>query len=247
MDFYLGTHEPSWLSRVDIPLFVSHRRLQRLRRLPVAKGRWALDSGGFTELAMFGEWHQTAASYAASVAEYAEWIGGLEWAAPQDYMCEPFILAKTGLTVREHQRRTVRNYLDLRMLEPGLPFVPVLQGWVLEDYLEHVRMYAQAGVQLAEVDRVGLGSVCRRQATHEIASITATLSGLDIPLHGFGVKTRGLARYGRYLVSSDSMAWSYDARRSPPLPHCHSHKNCANCLHYALGWRQRLLDGMKGD
>jgi hypothetical protein len=52
--FYLGTHLPSWLGSVPVPLFVSHRRLARSARLPVARTRWALDSGGFSELAGYG-------------------------------------------------------------------------------------------------------------------------------------------------------------------------------------------------
>ncbi len=33
---------------------------------------------------------------------YRDEIGCLLWAAPQDWMCEPWITAKTGLTVAEH-------------------------------------------------------------------------------------------------------------------------------------------------
>ena len=73
--FWLGTHEPSWLRRTDVPLFVSTRRLQRLRRLPSAVGPWALDSGGFTELSMFGEWQTSPAQYAAHVRRYAAEVG----------------------------------------------------------------------------------------------------------------------------------------------------------------------------
>ena len=51
------------------------------------------------------------------------------WAAPQDWMCEPAIIAKTGLAVVEHQRRTVTNFLELQALAPDLPFIPVLHGW----------------------------------------------------------------------------------------------------------------------
>ena len=69
----------------------------------------------------------------AAVRRYRDEIGGLEWAAPMDWMCEPFMLAKTGLTVAEHQARTVANYLELRSLAPELPFVPVLQGWSLDN------------------------------------------------------------------------------------------------------------------
>jgi hypothetical protein len=28
--FYLGTHQPAWLARVRVPLFISRRRLSRL-------------------------------------------------------------------------------------------------------------------------------------------------------------------------------------------------------------------------
>src|SRR5262249_38442153 len=47
--FYLGTHNPAWLTRVDLPLLVSHRRLARYRRLPRARAPWAPDSRGFTQ------------------------------------------------------------------------------------------------------------------------------------------------------------------------------------------------------
>jgi hypothetical protein len=57
--FFLGTHMPHWLGLLDIPLFVSHRRLGRLKTLPRALGPWALDSGGFSELALFGESRST--------------------------------------------------------------------------------------------------------------------------------------------------------------------------------------------
>src|SRR5436190_14414765 len=103
--FLLGTHEPSWLHSNTFPLFVSDRRLRRYQRLPVAAGPWALDSGGFTELATFGSWERgpTPAQYAARVRRYRDEVGRLLWAAPQDWMCEPFITDKTGLSVVEHQ------------------------------------------------------------------------------------------------------------------------------------------------
>jgi hypothetical protein len=46
---------------------------------------------------------------------------------------------------------------------------------------------------------------------------------------------------GDALVSADSMAWSARARREAPLPG-HPHKNCANCLEFALLWRGALPD-----
>ena len=150
------------------------------------------------------------------------------------------MLAKTGLTIGEHQVRTVENYLELRSLAPDLPFVPVLQGWSSDDYHRCVELYQRVGVELAAEPLVGVGSVCRRQATGEIEAIVHSLASIGIRLHGFGVKAGGLVRYADCLVSADSLAWSFEARRSAPLPGC-VHANCANCLRYAAAWRERTL------
>jgi hypothetical protein len=68
--FYLGTHLPNWLGKVTIPLFVSRRTLAPRRTLPRALGPWALDSGGFTELAMYGRWTVPATQYVAEVRRF---------------------------------------------------------------------------------------------------------------------------------------------------------------------------------
>lgn len=240
--FYLGAHQPHWLWRATFPLFVSHRQLARRPcGLRPASCRWALDSGGFTELSLHGRWVTPAEDYAAAVANYAERVGGLDFAAPQDWMCEPFMIERTGLPVTEHLHRTVENYLTLRQLAPDLPIIPVVQGWRLPDYLACLELYQSAGVDLAALPRVGLGSVCRRQSTAEIAVIVTTLACRGLRLHGFGVKTGGLHLYGHLLASADSMAWSYAARRQPALLGCTGHKNCANCLAYATRWRLGVL------
>lgn len=242
MKFYLGTHRPNWLARVDVPaLFVSHRLLRGRRTMPAATGTWALDSGGFTELSMFGRWEETPANYIASARRYRDEIGGLDWCAPQDWMCEPWIIDKTGKTVADHQRLTIDSYLTLSSQAPDVPFVPVLQGWTLSDYLEHIDAYTAAGVDLTTHDTVGLGSVCRRQATPEIGAIVARLAGEGIRLHGFGVKGDGLRRYGWALASADSMAWSFNGRKINPCP-VRPVKSCANCYHHALEWRRRALN-----
>ena len=86
---------------------------------------------------------------------------------------------------------------------------------------------------------VGLGSVCRRQHMGSIHRLITVMSG-GLKLHGFGFKTQGLRAAHHRLASADSLAWSFDARKSAPMPG-HTHKNCANCLEYALAWRSRLL------
>jgi hypothetical protein len=240
--FYLGTHQPAWLGQVPVPLFISHRRLARCRRLPVARTTWALDSGAFSELGMHGRWTLMPEAYAKAVRRYRDEIGRLAWAAPQDWLCEPAVRAVTGFGVREHQYRTVSNLLDLRRIAPDLPIIPVLQGWTLADYLRCVELYRQAGIDLRSEALVGLGSVCRRQATAEIGRIVERLTDLGLRLHGFGIKTLGLRRYGRFLASADSLAWSFRGRHVKPCRHQREERvSEANCLIFALGWRRHVL------
>src|SRR5207244_1080282 len=123
--------------------------------------------------------------YVEAVGRYAEEVGNLAWAAPQDWMCE---------------------------LAPALPFIPVLQGWQLQDYLAGAALYEAASIELAGMPLVGLWSVCRRQHTAEVGRIVGTLAGMGLRLHGFGMKRRGLAAYSGNLISADSLAWSYYAR-----------------------------------
>jgi hypothetical protein len=243
LTFFLGAHHPHWLEAAGVPLFVSRRALARCKRLPRAVATWALDSGGFTELSMHGRWTLSARDYAAEVRRYRDEIGELVWAAPNDWMCEPDMLKRTGLSVEEHQRLTIENYIELSALAPDLPWVPVLQGWEMGDYFEHVEAYARAGVDLVARPLVGVGTVCRRQNTARISSLLHCLRHDGLRLHGFGFKRQGLRLAAEDLVSADSMAWSFTARRNPGIPG-HTHKSCANCMEYALEWRAETLESL---
>lgn len=242
MRFYLGTHEERWLARERAgPLFVSRRRLVRRSygRLRAASP-WALDSGAFTELRDNGRWTVTPREYADDVERFAAEIGKLEWAAPCDWMVEPFMLTRTGLSLDEHLHRTVASVVELSELVESVPIVPVLQGWTLADYLRCVELYDDAGIDLTAEPLVGVGSVCRRQDSTEIAAIVGELAGLGIRLHGFGVKRDGFGMYARHLASADSLSWSFNARKNPPLAQC-THRSCSNCFEYALRWRDQTL------
>ncbi|MEU8378848.1 hypothetical protein [Streptosporangium sp. NPDC048865] len=254
LHFYLGTHRENWLTTAppEVSLFISHRVLAQRKTLPKASAghlrrHYAVDSGAFTELSLNGEFRTTPEEYIRALIRYDAEIGDIDWAAPQDWMCEPFMLERTGLTVAEHQRRTVQNFVHLVEFWPqhgygDCPVMPVIQGWTPDDYLACVDLYEQHGVRLAQdYPVVGVGSVCRRQATGEIGDIFRMLAQLDLPLHGFGVKTAGLRQYGRYLTSADSMAWSYQGRRTPTTCGSTTHKNEANCMTFALAWHDRVL------
>jgi hypothetical protein len=69
---------------------------------------------GFSELSLYGGWPTTATEYVVAVKRYDREIGNLEWAAGQDMMTEDVMLARTGLTILDHQRATVANFVELQ-------------------------------------------------------------------------------------------------------------------------------------
>jgi hypothetical protein len=223
---------------------VSHNRLRRLVTLPRAAGPWVCDSGAFSELKDHGRFRDTPEQYAAALRRYRDEIGNMRWAAPQDWMCEEWIVAKTGLSVAEHQRRTVANVVQLRDLAPGVWIIPVLQGWTLDDYLHCVTLHREAGIDLTAEPVVGLGSVCRREHTAEIHAIVSVLDAMGIRLHGFGMKTAAVEAIGGLLASADSWAWSYGSRTRIGLCPHGLVKWEANCPEYAQTWRAKVLDGI---
>lgn len=243
--FYLGTHRVAWLDRTDVPLFLSAVQLRGRRSFPRARGPWALDSGSFSELALHGRWTIDARTYAAEVRRWSAAIGMPDFAAIQDWMCEPPMRGKTGLTIAEHQRRTIASYLELRALAPEIPWMPVLQGWGAPDYLDHLDAYERAGVDLRALPIVGVGTICRRQATDQAFRIISAIASERIRVHAFGVKSDGLRAFGNWIASADSMAWSFVARRQKlVMDGCEGqgHINCANCLRWALAWRAQIVE-----
>lgn len=242
--FYLGTHMPNWLDspvikQHRIPLFISRRLLCKRKTFPRAVHTWSLDSGGFTELNMYGEWSVTPKQYAKEVRRFMKEVGNLHWASIQDWMCEPFVLQKTQRTIAQHQQLTVNNFIELMSIDDSIPWIPVLQGWNEDDYIRCIHLYLHSGVDIFKHPVVAIGSVCRRQHTDEAGKIFKRISELGLNLHGFGLKLTAMKKYKEYVHSSDSMAWSFAARRDNPLPG-HTHKNCANCLDYALLWYKKV-------
>ena len=248
--FYLGS-PPHWAADSRVPLMISANALMRYRRrgngFPKARTRWALDSGAFSQISQHGDFLLDPDEYGGMVYRLIEDFGAPpEFAAIQDWMTEPHILSRTGYTVAQHQRFTVESYQYLAEQFGHAPWLPVLQGQRVADYLAHARMYEDAGVDLAAAALVGVGSVCRRQGTRETGHILASLAGRGYRLHGFGLKTASLLRYGHHLASADSYAWAYGARRrNIRLAACtHPGRDCRNCRAWALAWRGTVLDAL---
>ncbi|ASS57601.1 DUF7221 family queuine tRNA-ribosyltransferase-like protein [Rhizobium leguminosarum] len=219
--FYVGLHQPSDAQHFDLACISINRLRGRKKEVPC--GEVLVDSGAFTEISKHGRYRHSVAEYAAELYRlYTSGVVKIAAAVAQDYMCEPFILAKTGLTIEEHQRLTIERYDalvdELQSLFQGeIPFhvMPVLQGFAPHDYVNHVRLY---GERLKPEMWVGVGSVCKRQG--DPRAIMAVLQAIhrerpELLLHGFGVKITSLLHPGvrELLATADSMAWSFAARK----------------------------------
>ena len=210
--FYTGLHMINHAYAFD-HCFISINRLRK-RRSSFAVSNWIIDSGAFTELLQHGRYRSSPNEYVDQIRRWQS-CGNLEMAVTQDYMCEPFMLQQTGLTVAEHQQLTIQRYDELVKLSP-VTIMPVLQGYAVGDYLKHLKMYSN---RLSYGTRVGVGSICKRNGSpKEIINILQAIKAKrpDLKLHGFGLKLTSLTdTYIRNLLySADSMAWSYAARRN---------------------------------
>lgn len=212
MRFFTGLHQPSDAQHFDAA-FVSVNRLRK-RKGPFVVGDWIMDSGAFTEISTHGHYRHDVAEYAAEIRRWAG-NGRLLAAVAQDWMCEPFIVTKTGRSVLEHQQLTVARY-DALLAEDtaGVYVMPVLQGFAPADYVAHIGMY---GPRLALGQWVGVGSVCKRNGDpRQVAAVLLAIKTArpDLRLHWFGLKTTALADplVRSLLETADSMAWSFHAR-----------------------------------
>jgi hypothetical protein len=219
--FFVGLHQPSDAHRFD-DACISINRL-RGRKKPIEGVKVLVDSGAFTELNLYGRYRHSVDEYAAELHRlHTAGVVNIEAAVAQDYMCEAFMLEKTGMTVEQHQQLTIERYDALvaaleRLFGGTVPFpvVPVLQGYAPADYVRHVVDY---GDRLKPGMWVGVGSVCKRNGTPEaIAAVLRAIKEVrpDLQLHGFGVKKTSLLNYvvRKLLATADSMAWSFAARK----------------------------------
>jgi len=96
MIFYTGIFDIPQMVSFD-HAFLSANRLRR-RKSDFPANNWIMDSGAFTEISMFGHYRHPVSEHADLINRWAV-CGNMELAVAQDYMCEPFILAKTGMRV----------------------------------------------------------------------------------------------------------------------------------------------------
>lgn len=227
MMFFVGLHHPADSRHFDLACVSINALARNAEGYPPPRpaGGWILDSGAFTQVTRHGRFLMSEGNYARHIARYHSagesglYGGPMLAAVSQDYMCEPPALKATGCTVARHHAMTIARYdnilqaLDKRGCNAYL--MPVLQGQSPADYVRHLQAY---GPRIESGAWIGVGSVCKRNGSPaEVLDILASIHAVrsDLRLHGFGLKKTALENPNivRLLYSSDSMAWSFAARR----------------------------------
>lgn len=112
---YVGLHQPRMAPGQERAMLSLNALVHR--KADFQPNDWILDSGAFTRITS-GQGHLPLNEYARHIRRWSR-CGDLQAAVAQDYMCEPFVLNITGMTVKQHQDLSTRNWLELRDLNPA--------------------------------------------------------------------------------------------------------------------------------
>lgn len=202
-------------------------RRKKIKIIP-ATGKFLLDSGGFTEIFRFGKYTFTSQEYLDYISTHQ-----IDHFATMDYPCEPVVLAKTGMSIKEHIVLTVESNLEL-MDHPKV--VPVIQGYKVDDYLLCCDLIKDYGCQKPFM---AVGTLCKRTKVADALAILGAIKG-EFPnsdLHAFGLKKNFLPKVKDLIYSSDSIAWFYFQRGGFP-------KKIPAMQKYAKDIRDKYCDGV---
>ena len=237
MIFFTGIQVLKQAAAVDYAFISINRFIGANKRVKDFPARtWIMDSGAFSQDSTQGDHKLSTDQYAKEIKRWSR-CGILAAAAAQDYMCEDFILKKLNRTVLDHQKMTLKRYKDLihSMESIGCKthIMPVLQGYETEEYINHLKMYDDL---IQPYTWVGVGSVCKRNSKPEAVAVILDKikqKRPDLKLHGFGIKKTCLQDSFIYdrLFSSDSMAWSFDARYQGKKAHD---------INHAISYKKRI-------
>ncbi|MBD2745999.1 hypothetical protein IC232_04720 [Microvirga sp. BT688] len=173
-----------------------------------------LDSAGFVAASRYRGLPWSVDEYLDLCAAYP-W----RWAAAADLCVEPEVARNRDLVLDRISATVDLNRACIRgARERGIlsRLMPVLQGWVPEDYVRCLeRMPDLSGFPI-----VGVGSMCRRHLhgpqgiLQVIETLDRELRGTDIRLHLFGLKGVGAAelRHHPRVATVDSQAYGTKAR-----------------------------------
>lgn len=211
MRVYIGNDHVAAMRYIPNTCFSIKVLMNRRKPMPSPRGGFMLDSGGFQFIRQLGKYPLSPEEYLKKVAFLQPDIFVI-----QDWMCEPLQVMRTGLSIKEHIRRTVENYLYISELtSPDIKSycLPVIQGWELNDYFDCIDLYGDYGLI---VDYMAVGSICRRGKEIEIKNIIENIHAAIpwVSLHGLGVKKQVLYACRESLHSCDTAAGQFMKKNS---------------------------------
>jgi len=152
-----------------------------------------LDSGGFSLLNKYGD-------YPFSTKEYVDWVhrmdeindGKVKYVAIRDYPCEPDISRNISMLSNiERIKKTVDNTVECMSYDIPGKWMPVLQGYVKQEYLTCLQLLKDENINLGNC--IALGSMCRRTNIRDIKDIFCSIKrGYSGKIHLFGLTMNAL-------------------------------------------------------
>jgi hypothetical protein len=200
-EYFVGTDDFQRAHKVNAMISANalvriNNGVLQVRKAPIRAGRWMMDSGAFSQVTKYGDFIMSPEEYVRIAVRFQD-CGDLACIVTQDYMCEPDVIKMLqGMgkeaSVRIHQRKTVERYIQImnEAEKQGLkvPVMPVLQGWEVEDYVDHYLLYrrmlpkddslqhpfhhpiALDSPKMPNGQWVGIGSTCKRNKNPEVVS-----------------------------------------------------------------------------
>ena len=139
MTFFPGLHHPHIAHH--FPRAMISINTIRKRKSGFKVNDWVLDSGAFTQIRKHRGYPNPPEDYTAEVSRWST-NGNMLWATAQDYMTEPIMSEKTGLTVADHQAPTIERYDRISAaVPPHIHILPVLPGFDPVEYGDCVSLY----------------------------------------------------------------------------------------------------------
>ena len=246
-EYFVGTddfqraHKVNAMISANALVRIKNGALQ-IRKAPIRAGRWMMDSGAFSQVTKYGDFIMSPEDYVRIAVRFQD-CGDLACIVTQDYMCEPHVIGMLQdmgkeASIRIHQRKSVERYKQIvvEAERQGLkvPVMPVLQGWEVEDYIEHWNWLCAVNRQLGRKGKtveafgwnhnqprwIGVGSTCKRNKNPEVVSQILDalpwdfINSYDVRIHLFGYKTTGLKsdRIKDRIYSADSFAYDFTNR-----------------------------------
>jgi len=187
--------------------------------IPESTKRLFLDSGGYSFFTRWGK-------YPFSIEEYVIFAQSIQDEYPltevaiMDFPCEPNTNRSILKSNKERIDNTVQNALSCIDYDPNLPWVPVIQGYTLNEYLYCLDLYKDAKMYHDDFHLWAIGTLCARKKLDGIRSMVVNITDkINAPVHTFGMNYRFLKDPQIFfsIYSSDSGAWSYNGRAHEKL------------------------------